>query len=80
MKKISFTLMIILLMITVAACSSNEMEGPKKVEVNIQLPEEISINEETSLKVKVFQGDTDVTDADEVNFEIWKNDSEKKVK
>ena len=66
--------MILLLMISVAACSSKETAVPEKVEADIQLPKAISLNEEISLKVKVSQGDTAVTDADEVKFEIWNHD------
>jgi hypothetical protein len=64
----------------VAGCS-NETDNTKQkeetpslefVEVSIQTPEQINLNEEIQIKAIVTQGKDQVDDANEVKFELWK--------
>lgn len=67
-----------------AACNNESKEPPMPVmvDVAIQLPDTIQVNEQVELKALVTQGDEKVNDADDVEFEIWKDgapeDSHKK--
>ncbi|KKB34710.1 hypothetical protein QY96_02902 [Bacillus thermotolerans] len=47
------------------------------LEVEILVPEKISLNQETILKVQVTQGKEYVEDAKEVKFELWKENQKK---
>ncbi|WP_026674022.1 FixH family protein [Alkalihalobacterium bogoriense] len=73
------TIAAILGMLLLAGCEMNEAE-PKAhdvlevVNVDILIQEEIAVNDEVTLQVKVTQGEDDVEDAQEVEFEIWKHD------
>lgn len=68
----------ILGMLLLAGCAMNEGE-PKAhdvlevVNVDILTHEEIAVNEEAILQVRVTQGEEYVEDAHEVEFEIWKH-------
>ncbi|PLR67553.1 FixH family protein [Bacillus sp. UMB0893] len=66
------------------ACAANtdqaaENETPKVVEVDIQLPDSLTLNQENIFRAEVTQGNEAVEDADEVVFEIWKADEKEKV-
>ncbi|WRP08661.1 FixH family protein [Rossellomorea aquimaris] len=83
MKKLITALGIGLLIGLISACtgnstpSANESEIAQLVEVDISLPEKISPNEESDLKVKVTQAGESIEDADDIQFEVWKmNDKE----
>ncbi|MGF3102780.1 FixH family protein [Rossellomorea sp. DUT-2] len=83
MKKIITVLGIVVLIEVLSACTANsnssasESETAKLVEVDISLPENISPNEENTLKVKVTHAGENVEDADDIQFEVWKmNDKE----
>jgi hypothetical protein len=78
MKKILIAL--ILFAGIVAGCS-NEKDNTKQnvdtpslefIEVAIQTPEPINLNEEVNIQAIVTQGTDQVDDANEVSFEIWK--------
>ncbi|OKL36445.1 hypothetical protein BLL40_10540 [Domibacillus mangrovi] len=55
--------------------SSQTTSAPKAVEVEIVLPEEIALNEESTLKVRLTQDQENIEDAEDVQFEIWKASS-----
>ncbi|MHA7138805.1 FixH family protein [Rossellomorea arthrocnemi] len=83
MKKLITALGIGLLIGVLSACTGNstssesESEISQLVEVDITLPEKISPEEESNLKVKVTQAGESVEDADDIQFEVWKmNDNE----
>ncbi len=42
------------------------------LEVEIDLPDQLPVNQETVLKARLTQGKEDVNDAQEVQFEVWK--------
>ncbi|WP_068775310.1 FixH family protein [Paenibacillus sp. FJAT-26967] len=46
-------------------------KSDQAVEVKIQLPEKIALNQESTLKVQVKQGAAAVEDAEDIQFEIW---------
>ncbi|WP_374056789.1 FixH family protein [Rossellomorea sp. FM04394] len=76
MNKLITALGIGLSMAVLAACtassSASESEIAQLVEVNISLPEKISPNEESNIKVKVTQAGESVEDAENIQFEVWK--------
>ncbi|MFC0015228.1 MULTISPECIES: FixH family protein [Allobacillus] len=74
-----------LLVLLLAACSSNDKEAEKKhtdhsnesdeltaLEVEVDIPERVEVGETVELKAIVTYGEEDVTDAEEMNFEYWK--------
>lgn len=80
MKRFMMLLTMLIGIMIMSACTegsdqdkpdSNETM-PEQVKAEIMAPEEVSLNQETNLKVKVSQGEENVEDADEVKFEIWK--------
>jgi hypothetical protein len=64
----------------IAGCSSEKDNTQKNeetpslefVEVSIQTPEQIKLNEEIEIQAIVTQGTDQVDDANEVKFELWK--------
>jgi YtkA-like len=83
MKKLITALGIGLSIGVLAACTTNsnpsasESEIAQQVEVDISLPEKISPNEESNIKVKVTQAGKNVEDVEDIQFEVWKmNDKE----
>jgi hypothetical protein len=76
MKK--FLLLILCVLFVLAGCSKDEKseELPEFVEVVIQTPESINVNEEVVIEALVTQGDEKVEDAKKVEFELWKSDQE----
>ena len=82
MKKF-FTLMSIMCLIGIlAACGNDDAEKdrPKAdeaedelemLEVDLDTPKTLDVDEKTTLSAKVTYGDEDVKDADEVQYEIW---------
>ncbi|MFC0091644.1 FixH family protein [Allobacillus sp. GCM10007491] len=74
-----------LLVLVLAACSSNDKEEEKEhanhsnesdeltaLEVEVDIPEQVEVGETVELKALVTYGEEDVTDAEEMNFEYWK--------
>ncbi|OAH59609.1 MULTISPECIES: FixH family protein [Bacillaceae] len=84
MKKIILSMALIFVLLFISACTANTDQSntttstPKIVEVEILLPEKISLNEESILKVQLTQDKESVEDADDVQFEIWKANSQEK--
>ncbi|WP_035346959.1 FixH family protein [Halalkalibacter hemicellulosilyticus] len=77
MKKICWS--VILVMVGLLVACAGEEQGdiqndgvPEVVEVDIMLPE-IVPGEEVILQTKVTQGNENVDDAEEVEFEVWKH-------
>ncbi|MBA4537970.1 FixH family protein [Bacillus aquiflavi] len=74
MKK-SLILMSILLLAIVSACSNNESAEDEPQFLDVQLsvnPNKAEPNETIVFEAKVTYGDEEVTDADEVKFEVWR--------
>ncbi|MCJ7842986.1 FixH family protein [Lederbergia sp. NSJ-179] len=74
-KKLGF-MMLAIVFVLLAACGkgtdSNEKEEmPAILEVKLEVPEHVQVDENVDLKAVVTQGDEDVADADEVEFEVW---------
>ncbi len=83
MNKIISSMALLFIMLFISACTGNtdsadDTTTPKAVEVEILLPEEISLNEESILKVRLMQDQENVEDAEDVQFEIWKANSQEK--
>lgn len=80
MRRRGLGLLIMLLAGLLAGCTANAQTMSKlneRITVDIQVPKEISINQESALKVQVKQGDKPVENAEEVRLEIWNgNDRE----
>lgn len=77
MKK--FFLLLSLLIIFLTACTQDKQpteEAPEILEVSIQTPDSIDVNQEIDIQALVTQGNEKVTDAEEVKFEIWKTGEE----
>ncbi|UFT99571.1 FixH family protein [Radiobacillus kanasensis] len=72
---LSIAMAIILLLLSACTANSNSSNNgnpiPEVVEAEIQLPEEIYLNTESILKVIVTQGQGNIEEADDVQFEIW---------
>ncbi|WP_332694385.1 FixH family protein [Halalkalibacter lacteus] len=77
-KNILFIKMTMVLFV-LTACTVNTQESDdvqgmlEVVTVDIFIPETIPSQEEVMLQIKVNQGDEDVEDAQDVEFEIWKH-------
>ena len=77
-KKLS-TVAFFVTLLLLSACTANSNqsnnETPKIVNAQIMIPGKISLNKESVLSVRVTQGSDNVDDADEVQFEIWKENN-----
>lgn len=63
-----------ILVIIIAGCGAQQEDvdpALDPVEVNVILEEDIVINQPTTIKTRVTQGEEVVDDADEVIFELW---------
>lgn len=83
MKRIKRSLLpLLFLLFGLAACSDNNAveEEPQFLEVELSInPDKAKVNEPVVFEAKVTYGEEEVTDADEVKFEIWRaNDEEHK--
>ncbi|MBU8698521.1 FixH family protein [Bacillus pumilus] len=69
--------MIVLLLLLSAcgnsAANSGKGEVPELLEVKLTGPEQVEKNESVIVKAAVTYGDTPVDDADDVQFEVWKD-------
>jgi hypothetical protein len=76
LNKFFMSVVIVSVLLLASACtantgqSSNQSTAPELVEVDILLPEKISLNQESVLKVQLTQGKEYVEDAEDVQFEI----------
>lgn len=80
MKKWNLILIIGLFLLSMTACTSTntqEEETPQFLDVKLSVtPEQAEINTPVTFEAKVTYGDENVTDADEVSFEIWRANDE----
>jgi len=75
MRKIIVLFLTIL--IVLVGCGKEEEQLPKMLHVELEItPELAKVNETVSFQAKVTYGDEIVADADEVSFEIWREDRE----
>ncbi|GAA0480205.1 hypothetical protein GCM10008986_00890 [Salinibacillus aidingensis] len=84
MKKIILFSSFFLLILFFTGCGTQEEKGTKSktddeqlqmIDVSLQLPSSIQVNEEVPLKAAVTLGEEKVEDATYVKFEIWKKGS-----
>ncbi|MBO0993779.1 FixH family protein [Bacillus sp. SD088] len=75
MKKTIGSILLGIALLTLVACGndakSQDDEVPAILEVQLEVAEHVEVDEKVDLKAVVTQGDEDVADADEVQFEIW---------
>ncbi|WP_053075000.1 FixH family protein [Ornithinibacillus californiensis] len=76
MKSKLFFILIAVSIILLAACSDTNENNPDEEEVlvlgaTLDVPEAAEVNEEVELLATVTYGEENVTDADEVVYEIW---------
>ncbi|MFE8695838.1 FixH family protein [Cytobacillus sp. FJAT-53684] len=78
MRKLLFILFLLGTVLFVAACSSESKEEEVAfLEVDLTInPEKAEVNEPVTFEAKVTYGDEKVTDAEDVNFEIWRANDE----
>jgi hypothetical protein len=82
MKK-SFLLLLVSLLgiLLLTACGQDEEVVPQFTDVKLSVnPEKGAVNEPVTIEAKVTYGDEEVTDADEVLFEIWRAHDEEHEK
>lgn len=67
-------LLLLCLFIILSGCNGKKAEevSLKHVEVSLQTPQHVLVNENFTIRAVVTQGEEKVADADEVMFEIWK--------
>lgn len=75
MKRTIGSVMLGIALMSLAACGNDaktqDDEVPAILEVQLEVAEHVEVDEKMDLKAVVTQGDEDVADADEVQFEIW---------
>lgn len=76
-------LIFLVLMGGLSACSqadkpATSAEEPKVLTAKLSAPKQAAKNERAVIKASVLYGDEPVTDADEVEFEVWKSGSKEK--
>ncbi|MFJ5965355.1 FixH family protein [Bacillus sp. NPDC093026] len=74
---------IILMLLLLNACgnsavSNDKGEVPKMLEVKLTGPEQVEKNESVTVKATVTYGNTPVDDADDVQFEVWRDGDKEK--
>ncbi|MED3553453.1 FixH family protein [Cytobacillus praedii] len=78
MKKILLLLVLLVTAVFTAACSSeSKEEEPAILDVKLTInPEKAEVNEPVVFEANVTYGEEEVTDAEEVKFEIWRANDE----
>lgn len=78
MKKLILTLVLFVAIVFLAACSSESKEEEVQIlDVNLTInPEKAEVNEPVIFEAKVTYGKEEVTDAEDVKFEIWRANDE----
>ncbi|TYS67456.1 hypothetical protein FZC76_12770 [Sutcliffiella horikoshii] len=71
MKKLLLVVVPFLLLLVGCTSAPEEETSMEIVEVEMELPENVKEQEEVAVKTLVTQGDENVADAKEVQFEIW---------
>ncbi|WP_430790998.1 FixH family protein [Virgibacillus flavescens] len=79
------TLFFIIIILVLSACGTNDEsknstggEEIKPIEVDLSVPESADKGDTVKLEVSVTQADKAVEDADEVEFEVWKDGAKEK--
>lgn len=71
---------LLILMLILAGCSYTEQsvsgEMPEMIRVKLMMPDQVKVNEEVALQIKLTQGEKPVEDADHVQFQIWNEQNE----
>ena len=83
MKKLLNIWLPVMFMVSLTACSNHNAaeEEPQFLEVELSInPEKAKANEPVVFEAKVTYGEEEVTDADEVKFEIWRANAEEHEK
>lgn len=78
MRKIQ-TIILVVLIISLVACNDTQEENNDDIamlDVEFNVPDEVDVGETVELEAIVTYGDEDVTDADDVNFEVWEKGDE----
>lgn len=78
MKNKIWLITLVFIVTVFAACSNDseevdESEELKMLDVDFELPETADVGEAVELKATVTYGDDDVTDAEQMEFEYWKD-------
>lgn len=78
MKRLLLVFVGFSLIFALAACGDNEEEVEELLELNVDfvVPETAEVGEEVELKAIVTYGDEKVTDAKQMDFEIWERGNE----
>lgn len=77
MKKGLIFIMFTFLIMSLAACAQEEDETPQFLDVQLTItPEHAEKGQQVVFEAKVTYGEEEVTDADEVAFEIWRANDE----
>ena len=81
MKKILFSILLLSIFTILTACSDKNADQedmvPQFLDVQLSVnPEQGNVNEPVTFAAKVMYGDKEVTDPDEVEFEIWRANDE----
>ena len=82
MKKSFILIFLLTTAIFVSACSQDSIdEEPQFLDVQLTInPEKTEVNEPVIFEAKVTYGEDEVTDADEVKFEVWRAHDEEHEK
>ncbi len=71
-----------LLFIILTACGSKAEQPktavPQPIEAKLLIPEQTKVNEAVTISTQISQNGKPVDDADEVKYEIWKNEEKEK--
>lgn len=81
LKRSLWLMLVGLVVLVLGACGSGANDSakeadediPKPLDVQLEVQETADVDETVTLKATVTQGDEKVTDADEVEFEVWED-------
>lgn len=78
MKRLLLAFIGLSLILVLSACGDKEEQGEELLELNVDfiVPETAEVGEEVELKAVVTHGDEEVTDAQQMDFEIWERGNE----
>lgn len=79
MRKLLLLLVLLVTAVFTAACSTENKEDEELAILDVKLsinPEKAEVNEPVVFEAKVTYGEKEVTDAEDVKFEIWRANDE----
>jgi hypothetical protein len=79
-KVLKLRFFLLMMLLFVSACSSNKQQSENTAIITVDLsyqPQQIKVGEETTLQALVKQGEELVADAQDVQFEVWKDGQQK---